>query len=288
MAVNVNYVTTTNPPIKWSPKVPLSKELDAKIPHYVPPALGIPVRGTIKGNITSWEKGELHFYPRHRTIPIVVFDSNGKLLQRSPNSIYVIKHGARARDLRIWVEKNILGIQAKLPLPVRLVFAVGGNDLTARCLQNGWSAHDLAYRVIDEFELLNEWCDRKRIKLTFATILPRPIEQDPSLRINRNPSDIRRLISRAFTLCNVWVERRNTGNGVALLPFARYVERGDKKSKGRKTRRRPDSGHYQKLYQGTEQRKIILDYFGDDGVHLSPKGAKVVLKCLKKNLEEVL
>ena len=283
------YVTTSNPPITWSPKIPLSKEIDESLPHYVPPAEGVPVRGTIKGNVTSWEKGQLHFYPRHKTIPIVVMDSNGKYLPRVPNSIYVIKHGARARDLRIWVEGNIPGIQSKLPLPVRLVVAVGGNDLAARWAPPGISAQNLADNVTEEFELLNQWCDSKRISLTFATILPRPLEQH--VEPNQDPDPVKEKISRAYSRCNKWIERRNTGNGVALLPFARFVERGDRKVKDGEVRtrdknQRPESR--QRLYPNTEQRKIILGYFGPDGVHLNLKGANVVARCLKKNLEEVL
>ena len=281
------YITVSKPHIVWKPKVPLDVKIDEKLQHYVSPLSGIPVRGVIKGktNMARWEKGDLHFWPGHRTIPVVMMDSNGKGFRRPENSIFMIKHGAKAQDIRKLVEDELPYIQAKLPLPVRLVVAVGGNNLVASQVRVWWSAQQLTDQVTSELENINQWCDARRIKVTFATVLPRPLEQDQ--HVGKNSEEMRILLAEAFVKTNSWIENRNVGNGSPLLPFARYVEYADRKMNQRKSLRTAPTV-YQRLYPNTNQRRIRLNFFSSDGVHLNQKGAHLVEKCLHKNLEEVL
>ena len=158
-------LTKTMPQIQWSP-VPF------------PPLKNFLIKIVIKGGKSKEERGTLKFKAGQLRTPIFVTDSMARDFPRPSNAIFVVWHGAKITQLRVWIEKHIPVVKEKLPLPVRVILIGGGNNLAARHITPSFSPKDMAFCLIKQLEYPIRWGEENSIALTISSVIPRPSKMD--------------------------------------------------------------------------------------------------------------
>ena len=266
--------TVEQPSIKWSCNDDTNRKRSPPVEVHLP-LRNFPVSCIMAGkrHRESWENGTLFFSPGQNYVPLVLMDSMGKYFVRYPNAIHVIRCGATADHIAKWAKDNLVAIAKKVPLPLFLIISAGGNDLTAHNIRQGTSAALLADRVINAWSTLEEWCSSHGIKVMFSHVIPRPSEQDPNKSLNER--SVRWFLSDAFCFVNDWIEDLNKKKGDSQLLLNKYVEHSDvvqKKGRHKRIKKR--------TYDKTSQRRIRLNFFAQDWIHLNSKGIEEVQEAL--------
>lgn len=254
---NMAFLTKTRPQITWSPVPFPSKE------NFL-------VKIVKQKGIEKEERGILKFKVNQTFIPLFVTDSMAKHFERPKIAIMMVWHGAKAAQLRRWIEENVIELQKVLPLKLRIIFIGGGNDLTLRQLPPSLSTKHMIADLINEFCSLNSWCDRNNIALTISSVLPRPAEIDEHK--SQNEDDEREALCHAIFAVNTWLENWMEAQDKVPLPLNFFVEYENRRT-----------------YPDTQQRRIVLSNFNDkDWTHLSAKGVVVVWKVIQRFLDNPL
>ena len=282
--LSMAFVTATLPRLGWSPRDSGWGGCPTAVEAYTPKR-NFMVRCVMAGknHEPKWELDTLFFQPGQYYVPIMLMDSMGKNFARDPYSVHIVRCGAKAHQLCAWAKDHLPWFKARLPLQILLVVIGGGNNLTAKELKQNMSPEDLARKVTNEWGSLDQWCKNEGIDVVFAHTLPRPAEQDDHLSLNS--PHVRKVLSKSFVAVNTWVEERNRDLCLPSLILSRMVEHDDKR---KRVSRRGDEERLvkQRLYPGTEQRRIRLNLFSPkDKTHLSEKGQAAVEGALQKFLE---
>ena len=250
--------------------------------HYEP-LTNFSVKKVIKRERHRLEKGTLIFPIDHAEVPLLVMDSMGQGFIRRPYMLFVLWHGGKIAQLKEWVYQQVPRLQQYVPLPIRLIFMCGGNDITAGCLKPLDSPKSFTEDLLDHLRALDDWCTNKGVTLTMASVLPRPAEQDN--RKSQNGAETRRFLSEVFILVNAYIEQRNERKDVAQLPVNLHLERRRGTPRGNRNTR--EGGYCERFYPGTRQNRMILNCFWDDWVHLSKNGTKAVWNMILRYMDQI-
>lgn len=259
------FITKTLPAITWTPAT------------YIPPIENFVVKTSIKRGNYNTVRGTLSFPSDQVEVPLLVMDSLGQNFPRPPNVIFVVWHGGKVDQLSDWIYKEVPRIQKRLPMKLRVIFMCGSNNITANRIKLDDTVTSMSEDIIDSLRTLDDWADKEQIKLTLANVLPRPIEQDENGSPNDSP--VRIFLSKVFVNVNNYIRHRNDRRGVAQLPINLFVEHSRGCPAGRE---RDGSRQYTgRYYPDTQQSRIRIKNFCEDGVHLNDDGTSTVWKRVK-------
>ena len=201
-------------------------------------------------------------------VPLIISDSMLKEVARHPRAIMIVRCGGTTKELVDCVAQQIQELRNWVPAKLWIIYSGGGNDLCAE-VAAAHSRDSLTAMVTGHLERLDRLCDANQCLLTLAHVMPRPKEQDTS---SRNPLVVRQLLWDSMSSINLWIERRNRGNGSFPLKLSRFLEYGQQGRRGR--------------FYETGQPKIRCTRFREDRVHLRGRGIIDIQDALFNLIEE--
>ena len=138
-------------------------------------------------------------------------------------------------------------------------------------------------KVMDELEKFNKEVKEAGGEFSVTSLLPRPSEVDK--KCSSFKEKVRNFASKRFKLLNQKIYRFNKVNDGNYLNLKQYLEVKSKKNKN--APKGFDTMRKRNYYPGFEQKRIVLNSYVEDWIHLKPKVQERLLEicCNSRSLQ---